>query len=200
VISKISDASKPSEQDLFNLQNQRDQVKEEAQMEPYIPNLRNPWDDEMQIQLEDPAPHQIFFYNQAIEELAEELGYESEDSELIPDGGRPRKYFFTWMTENGNLLYEAGVNGDGADVLYESVEDAEDGLQRLIDSNPEEEDRYRKSNLYKIKRMDKVMEGVEVMTEQSGLDSFAPDGGYRMPEEYDRSLSELAESADQIEW
>jgi hypothetical protein len=66
--------------------------------------------------------------------------------------------------------------------------------------HPEEEDRYRKSNLYKVKKMDKVMEGVEVFTEQSGLDSFAPDGGYRMPDDYDQGLSELAESAEELEW
>jgi hypothetical protein len=154
----------------------------------------------MRIELEDPAPHQVYFYNQAIEEMAEDLGVDVDNNELIPDGGRPRKYFFTWMTENGNLLYDASVNGDAADVFYESETEAEEALERLIDSHPEEEERYRKSNLYKVKRMDKVMEGVEVMTEQQGLSDFAPDGGYLMPESYDEDLMELAESADQVEW
>jgi hypothetical protein len=169
-------------------------------MEPYIINFRDPWDDEMQFQYEDPAPHQVFFYNQAIENLAEELGVDVDDNELIPDGGRPRKYFFTWMTENGNLLYDTGVNGDGADVLYESEEAAEEALERLIDANPDQEDRYRKSNLYKVKKMDKVMEGVEVFTEQQGLGDFVPDGGYPLPQGYDQDLIELAGSADEIEW
>lgn len=169
-------------------------------MEPYILNLRNPWNDEMKMQLEDPAPHQIFFYDQAIEELAEDLGVDVDDHELIPDGGRPRKYFFAWMTENGNLLYDTSVNGDGANVLYESEKEAEEALERLIDANPEEEDRYRKSNLYKVKRMDKVMEGVEVFTEQQGLGDFVPDGGYTLPEGYDPNLSELAEQVDEVKW
>jgi len=196
----ISNASEPSLEELYELQNLRDKTEEQAQMEPYVMNLRNPWDDEMKIELEDPAPHQVYFLNEAIEDLAEDLGVDVDDNELIPDGGRPRKYFFAWMTENGNLLYDTSVNGDGADALYESEEAAEEALERLIDTHPEEEDRYRKSNLYKVKKMDKVMEGVEVFTEQSGLADFSPDGGYVMPEGYSQSLSELAESAEELEW
>lgn len=169
-------------------------------MEPYILNLRNPYDDELKWELEDPAPHQVFFYNQAIEEMAENLGVDIDDHELIPDGGRPRKYFYVWMTENGNLLYDTSINGDGADVLYESEKEAEEALERLIDVNPDEEDRYRKSNLYKVKKMDKVMEGVEVFTEQQGLGDFVPDGGYTLSKGYDPSLEELASEADQLEW
>lgn len=56
-------------------------------MEPYIINFRDPWDDEMQFQYEDPAPHQVYFYNEAIEEMAEKLGLDVDDNELIPDGG-----------------------------------------------------------------------------------------------------------------
>lgn len=104
------------------------------------------------------------------------------------------------MTENGNLLYDASVNGDGADVLYESEEKAEEVLERLIEANPGEEDRYRKSNLYKVKRMDKVMEGVEVFTEQQGLGDFVPDGGNTLPEAYDQDLTELGAAADELEW
>lgn len=199
MISKISDAEQ-SLDDLFDLQNLRDEVEEQAQMEPYVMNLRHPRNGEMKWELEDPAPHQVYFLNEAIEELAEDLDVDVEGNELIPDGGRPRKYFWTWITENGNLLYDTSVNGDGADAFYESEDAAEEALERLIDINPEEEDRYRKSNLYKVKRMDKVMEGVEVFTEQSGLDSFAPDGGYRMPDDYDQGLSELAEQADKLDW
>jgi len=169
-------------------------------MMPYIPNLRNPYDDQMKVQLEDPAPHQVFYYNQAIEDIAEDLGIEVEDNELIPDGGRPRKYFYAWMSEKGNLLYDASVNGDAADAFYESEAEAEAALERLIDANPDEEDRYRKSNLFKVKKMDKVMEGVEVFTEQQGLGDFATDGGYTLDKGYDRDLVELAESADEIEW
>lgn len=169
-------------------------------MEPYIPNLRNPWDGEMRVDLEDPAPHQVFFYNQAIEELAEDLGVDTENNEMIPDGGRPRKFFWTWITEDGNLLYESDLNGEEADVLYESPKDAREALKRHFDRNPELEERYNKAGLYQIKLDERVMGGVEVRTEQSGLSDFSPDGGYRMPEGYSQSLSELAESADDVEW
>lgn len=200
MISAISDASDASLQELFELQNQRDRVEEQAQMEPYVMNLRNPYDDEMKIQLEDPAPHQVYFLNQRIEEVAEDLGVDVDDNELIPDGGRPRKYFYAWMSENGNLLYDASVNGDAADAFYESEEEAEAALERLIDANPDEEDRYRKSNLFKVKKMDKVMEGVEVFTEQQGLGDFAPDGGYTLHEGYDHELMELVSEANKLEW
>lgn len=148
-------------------------------------------DEEMKYGLFNYAP--LAHYDLRIQELEDELE-ELGDDDLMTDGGRPRKYFFTWMTENGNLLYEASVNGDGADVLYESEEEAEEALERLIDAHPEEEDRYRKSNLYKVKRMDKIMEGVEVMTEQQGLGDFATDGGYR------EDILELAEAAEEVEW
>jgi len=39
------------------------------------------------------------------------------------------------------------------------------------------------------------MEATEVLTEQSGLTDFAPDGGYQIYE-----LLEIAESADEIQW
>ena len=199
MISRISDAEQ-SIDDLFDLQNQRDRVEEQAQMEPYIPNLRDPYDDEMHVALEDPAPHQVFFYNQRIEDLAEDLGVDVDDNELIPDGGRPRKFFWTWITEDGNLLYESDLNGEEADVLYESPEEAREALERHFDRHPELEERYNKAGLYQIKLQDRVMGGVEVKTEQSGLSDFAPDGGYLMPEGYDQGLSELAESADELEW
>ena len=169
-------------------------------MMPYILNWRNPWDGEAGFYKEDPAPHQVFFYNQAIEELAEDLGYDVEENELIPDGGRPRKYFWAWRDENGNYISDTTVNGDSADIAQESPEEAEEMLERLMKSNPEEKDRYRSAVCYKIKIEEKEMEGVEVETVQSGLTDYAPDGGFEIAEEYYQSLSKLAESAEQVEW
>jgi hypothetical protein len=175
-------------------------VEEQAQMEPYVMNLRNPYDDQMKWELEDPAPHQVFFYNQAIENLAEELGVNTDDDELIPDGGRPRKYFWAWRDENGNYISDTTINGDSADIAKESLAEAERMMERLMESNPEQQDRYENAGCYKIKIMDKEMEGVEINTEQSGLDQFAPDGGYVISEPYEQELMELAESADRLEW
>jgi hypothetical protein len=154
----------------------------------------------MHFELEDPAPHQVFFYDKAIEKYGEELDIdftEDEDygdGDLIPDGGR--KYFFAWRTENGNLLYDTEVNGDAADTFYTSVEEAEDALERLADAYPEEQERYEKANLYKFKEM----EGVEAFTEQAGLGQFETDGGYPVRQGYGGDFIGLAESADSVEW
>jgi len=130
--------------------------------------------------------------------LPEEDPEEYSEGDPVPDGGR--KYFFAWLTENGNLLYDASVNGDAADSLYTSVEEAEEALERLSEINPEEMERYKKSNLYRFKKMEKEMEGVEAFTEQAGLTQFETDGGQVLSSDYDHGLSELAESADEIEW
>lgn len=84
--------------------------------------------------------------------------------------------------------------------MFESVEEAEQALEHQLELFPEEEERYKKSALYKIKKMSKEMEGVEVVTEQSGLMDFSPDGGYELPVGYDLDLVELAESAHSLEW
>lgn len=210
MILSIDDvADSPSFQELIELRNHRDDVAEHAQMEPYVMNLRNPWDGDMKFELEDPAPHQVFFYDKAIQKYAEDLGItESEllpsddmgydEGDPIPDGGR--KYFFAWMTENGNLLYDTSVNDDAADALYTSVEEAEDAIERLASSNPDQKDRYRKANLYKFKKQGKEMEGVEAFTEQAGLTQFETDGGYLLPQGYDPGLADFADLADQLEW
>ncbi|WP_313694151.1 hypothetical protein [Halorarum halobium] len=138
-------------------------------------------------------------YDLRIEELEDELG-DLEETDLMTDGGRPRKYFWAWRDENGNYISDKMVNGDSADIAHDSMEEAERMMENLMESNPEEQDRYESAGLYKIKLDAKEMEGVEVKTEQSGLDQFAPDGGYTLPEGYSHDMTELAESADQIEW
>lgn len=140
----------------------------------------------------------IAHYDLRIEELEQEL--ENHDDDLVTDGGRPRKYFWTWITEEGNLLYETELNGEEADVFYESPEEAREALERHVDRHPEREERYKKSGLYQIKLQEKEMQGFEVLTEQQGLGDFAPDGGYVLPEDYDQGMTEIAESADQLEW
>lgn len=141
----------------------------------------------------------IAHYDKLIEEKTDNLDVdEMDDGELLTDGGR--KYFYVWRTENGNYLFDAEVNGDAADVAKESVEDAEQMLETLFDTYPEEKDRYKRAACYKIKVMDKVLEGVEVETEQSGLGDFSTDGGYDLPAGYDHGLAELAEEAPSLHW
>lgn len=116
-------------------------------------------------------------YDKQIQEIEEQL-QDLDGNDLVPDGGRPRKTFWAWITEEGNLLYETDLNGEEADVFYDSVNAAEQALERHVDRHPEREDRYKNANLFKVKKQGKELEGVEVLTEQSGLADFAPDGGY----------------------
>lgn len=161
-------------------------------MVPYILNLRNPWDGEMYVHLEDPAPHQVFFHNKAIEEYAEELGL--DDHELIPDGGQRTQYY--WSGENG-ILYHTEQGEDIVDPFFDSEEEAD----RFLDNQAEKlgEDRYSGMVLRKTGNQ-KVKEATDVLTSQSGIADFAPDGGYELPEGYDRELQELAGEADAVEW
>lgn len=143
---------------------------------PYWMNLRNPRDGEMQYELNNyfPEAHYKLAIDGALErEIREDLFEDDDDvDEMLPDGGRPRKYFFAWRDENGEYLSDKTVNGDAADVAYSSVNEAEQSLERLIDANPEQQDRYESASLYKIKLDEKIMEGVEVTTEQQGLFDF----------------------------
>jgi hypothetical protein len=200
VISTISDASDFTEQ--FEIEQEIQELEQEKiETEHFVKFQKPHWlfldasrDDEMKYGLFNYAP--IAHYDLRIEELEQEL----EDDDLVTDGGRPRKYFWTWITEEGNLLYETELNGEEADVFYESPGDAREALQRHVDRHPEREERYKKSGLYQIKLQEKEMDGVEVMTEQQGLGDFAPDGGYLLPEGYDLSMTEIAESADELDW
>ena len=139
-------------------------------------NLRHPRDGEMRYELNNyfPDAHYKRAIDDALErEVVEDLFEDDDDvDEMLPDGGRPRKYFFAWRDENGEYLSDKTVNGDAADVAYSSVDEAEDMLERLIDNNPEQQDRYESASLYKIKLDEKVMDGVEVTTEQQGLTDF----------------------------
>jgi len=53
-------------------------------MHPYVLNWRNPWNDETGFYKEDPAKHTLGFYEDLVQNAAEDLGM--EDSSLIPGG------------------------------------------------------------------------------------------------------------------
>ncbi|EMA11571.1 hypothetical protein SAMN05443574_103306 [Haloarcula vallismortis] len=157
-------------------------------MEPYVMNLRNPWDGQMKYELEDPAPHQVFFYNEAIEELAEELGYEPEDNELIPDGGSRTKYY--WSGQDG-ILYHTEKGEDIVVPFFNTEEDAGDFIERQAELHGK--DRYEGMVLRKTGDR-KVAEAKDFIYNDSQLTDFMTDGGY------DNSLLDLAESAGELEW
>lgn len=204
MISTISDASDLDPE--FEIEQEIQELEtEKVETEEYV-ELRKPhWlfldasrGEEMEYGLFNYAP--LAHYDIRIRELEEELDVEDTDDDLVTDGGRPRKYFWAWRDENGNYISDKMVNGDSADIAHDSPEDAERMMQNLMESNPEEQERYESAGLYKIKLDGKEMEGVEVNTEQSDLFEYSTDGGHTLPEGYDRSMTEIAGSADQVEW
>jgi len=163
-------------------------------MEPYVINFRDPWDDEMKFEYEDPAPHQIFFYNQAIEDLAENLGVDIDNHELIPDGGRRTKYY--WSGQDG-ILYHTEKGDDMVIPFFNSEEDAGDFIERQAEENGKE--RYEGMVLRKTGDR-KVAEAKDFIYSDSQLTDFISDGGHILPQGYDQDLAELGVEADQIEW
>lgn len=79
---------------MLEAKHEYDQDVERAQREPYVMNLRNPYDGEMKFELEDPYQHKAAFQKFRVQELAEDLGLEDhelvpsdEEPDVVPDGG-----------------------------------------------------------------------------------------------------------------
>lgn len=150
-------------------------------MHPYVLNWRNPWDGETGFYKEDPAKHTLGFYEDLVQEAAEDLGIEDspllpggdtpDDEDLIPDGGSRTQYF--WSGEDG-IAYHSEIGQDMVDPFFDTVEQAERYLESQADKHGQQ--RYEGLVLRKSGNQ-KVEEATEVLTEQSGLDQFAPDGG-----------------------
>ena len=68
-------------------------------MHPYVLNWRNPWNGETGFYKEDPAKHTLGFYEDLVQEAAEDLGL--EDSPLVPGGGTP---------EDEDLIGDGGLD------------------------------------------------------------------------------------------
>jgi len=84
-----------------------DDAVEWAQMHPYVLNWRNPWNDEMGFYEEDPARHTLGFYEDLVQEAAEDLGI--SDSPLIPGGD---------SDGGGELLFDGGLSWEQVSHEY----------------------------------------------------------------------------------
>jgi hypothetical protein len=108
-------------------------------------------------------------------ELYPDGGHEIATDDLISDGGSVGQYL--WLDpDTGAALYHTTVFDDEADPFFESAETTERFLERQHELQPEDEDRYERMSLYKI-RLPKEKDAIDVLLDQSGLDEFAPDGG-----------------------
>jgi hypothetical protein len=175
--------------------NRYDDDVERVQREPYVTNLRHPRSGEMKFELEDPYQHRLAFQRFRLEELAEGLGVQDhellpsdDEPDVLPDGGSRTQYF--WSGEDG-IAYHTEVGEDMVDPFFSSVDEAERYLERKADQHGKQ--RYEGLVLRKSGNQ-KVEEATEVLTEQSGLDQFAPDGGFdwrRVLTEYWHDLKEF---------
>ncbi|MDY6778799.1 MAG: hypothetical protein SVU32_09105, partial [Candidatus Nanohaloarchaea archaeon] len=139
---------------------------------PYWLSLRHPRDGEMQFDLFN------YFPDMHYREAVEQAGYhvdDTEEPEVRPDGGSRTQYY--WSGEQG-ILYHSEQGEDMVVPFFDSVDDAERFLERQADQYGE--DRYKGMVLRKTGNR-KVEEATDVLTEQSGLADFAPDGGYPEP-------------------
>jgi len=69
-------------------------------------------------------------------------------------------------------MFEGTVNGEQADILFDTTEEASRFLERKASENGEEA--YTNLRLYRVRRESRYeeMEGVEAFSEQAGLMDF----------------------------
>lgn len=121
--------------------------------------------------VESQIPH--WHYQQGIAQFQREIELEpTEDTrEALPDGGNTTQYIW-YDPDTGTVLFDATVNGEQADVLFDTIDQASQFLERKAEENGEED--YTNLRLYRVRRESryKEMEGVEAFSEQAGLMDF----------------------------
>jgi len=119
-------------------------------------------------------------YRRAVEEAGYSL---DEEPALRSDGGvsdihngkRTAKVYYWLDPETGSALEHTGVNDEQTIPFFPDEESAQAYLERQADTG--DTDEYEKYSLYQA-RAKKVGDAVDVLTDQSGIDEFMPDGGY----------------------
>jgi len=82
---------------------------------------------------------------------------------------------YYWLNpDTGAALEHTGVNDETTVPFFPDEESAEAYLERRAESG--EEEQYEHLSLYKA-RARKVGGAVDVLTDQSGIEDFVPDGG-----------------------
>lgn len=150
---------------------------------PYWLNFRAPRDGEMHYDLNTYFPD--FHYRKAVEQAGYDVEVELDDADLDDlrtDGGSRTQYY--WSGDDG-ILYHGEKGEDMVLPFFDSVEDAERFLEHQAETYGK--DRYGGMVLRKTGNQ-KVEEATDVLTDQSGLADFAPDGGYPEPPDQDQKL------------
>lgn len=149
-----------------------------ANRKPYWLNLRHPRGDEMRWELNNYFPDA--HYRMAIEEAEARLDYDVETDggyDSIHNGKRKATAYYWLDPDTGAALEHTGVNDEKTVPFFPDEESAFDYLEKRADAEGKE--RYENLSLYKA-RTRKVGDAVDVLTEQSGIGDFVPDGGMQI--------------------
>jgi len=135
-----------------------DEIQYVEEKKPYWMNLTGgtSFSGPLRFELENYFPEA--HYKQAVDKALED-----EAEELVPDGGSLTQYY--WSGEDG-IVYHTETDGEMVDPFFNTVDEAEQYLETLADSNGK--NRYEGLVLRKSGNR-KVMEATDVLTEQSGL-------------------------------
>jgi choline dehydrogenase-like flavoprotein len=152
-----------------------------AERKPYWLNLRQPWDDELQWELNNYAP--LAYYDRAIAtvQAAEDEDEDGIEEDVAPDGGygdlhngpRTSTVFYWLDPDTDAVLTHTGLGDDAGVPFYPDIGAAERELEHRADR--EGEDQYAGLSLYRAKTR-KVKDAVDVLTDQSGIEDFLHEG------------------------
>jgi len=145
------------------------------QRKPYWLTLRHPRDREMYWDLWNYAP--LAHYDRAIDELQDQL-----DAEVRTDGGyadlhngqRQAQTYYWLDPDTGAALEHTAVGEEKTIPFFPDEDNAKEYLEHRAETGAEAD--YDDLSLYRS-RTRKVADAVDVLTDQSGIEDFMPDGG-----------------------
>lgn len=135
-------------------------------------------------------------YQKALEQSADET---REERDLRPDGGRYTETSYAWYdADTQTVLSHTEVTDEFANPFFDTIEDAHRFLEHRAELHGT--DQYEGLALKKFQAK-KVGEAVEVLTDQTGIEDFLPDGGSIDPEArlYETELQALRDEPDNTE-
>jgi len=137
--------------------------------------VQQPRDGELQYETFSYVPEDHF--RRAYDRLtAQDIESDGGYSDLHSGTSRATVYYW-YDPDTGAVLEHTGVNDEKTVPFFPDEEAAHDYLEHRADVV--EEDRYDGLSLYKA-RTRKVGDAVDVLTDQSGIDEFVPDGGLQI--------------------
>lgn len=97
-----------------------------------------------------------------------------ESAADLHDGGRTATVYYWVDPDTGAALYHTGVNDEATVPFFSDVGTAETYLEQRADTG--DHDEYANYSLYEA-RTQKVVDAVDVLTDQSGIEDFLAGDG-----------------------